>query len=509
MSIRLRLALWYGALFAVVLLLVTLFSYVFHVRGHYDDRDRALITTTGHAVAEAIATANEPHLVVGSGGLEVGLRLYDRNGMLRESTLGAEALPPLDPRAMFTAPVRPPFDALAALAPPLDAHDAPTDGAFGLFNADGQRWRAFVQPLRQDGAIAGYVAAFTPLGRLDASIQGYRVMLVTLVVAGLAAALGGSWAIASGALRPIARMTRTAGAIAQSRDLSHRITEPPHRDELGRLAATFNAMLVSIETAYHAQQRFVADASHELRAPLTAIQGNLELLRRHGAMPEADRAEALAEAEREAGRMTRLVADLLVLARADAGVTLQRRPVDLDMVVLDMFRTARQLAGGQTLILEPFEPARAMGDEDRLKQLVLILLDNALKYTPAKGSVTLGLRRYATSVEILVRDSGVGVPAADLPHVFERFYRADPARSRDPGGTGLGLPIARWIAQQHGGDVTLASEPGQGTTATIRLPLFSTDPIDGVPVADRTTGAGRLPTSNQRASATVQHDTTS
>ena len=511
MSIRLRLALWYGALFALLLLLITPLSYVFHVRGHYDDRDRALITSADHTAAEAAAMADKPYLVAGSGGMEVVQRLYGRDGVLRESMPGIETLPIIDPRMVLATPSVPPFDALAALVPPLDAPDAPADGTFGMLNSDGQRWRVFVQPLRQDGAISGYVAAFTPLGRLDASIQGYRVMLVTVVVAGLAAALVGSWVIASGALRPIARMTETAGAIAHSRDLSHRITEPPHRDELGRLAATFNAMLASIETAYHAQQRFVADASHELRAPLTAIQGNLELLRRHRAMPEADREEALAEAEREANRLTRLVADLLALARADAGVALQQRPVDLDVVVLDMFRTAHQLARGQTLILEPFEPARVVGDEDRLKQLVLILLDNALKYTPAEGSVTFGLRRCATSVEILVRDSGVGVPAADLPHIFERFYRADPARSRDPGGSGLGLPIARWIAQQHGGDVTLTSAHGQGTTATIRLPLLSADPIDGMPVQDRTTGAGALPVikPGQRASATGQHATTS
>ena len=511
MSIRMRLALWYGALFAVVLLLVMLLSYVYHVRGHYDDRDRALITSADHTAAEAAALADTPYLVAGSGGMEVVQRLYGRDGVLRESMPGIATLPIIDPRVVLATPAVPPFDVLAALVPPLDAPDAPADGSFGMLNADGQRWRVFVQPLRQDGAISGYVAAFTPLGRLDASIRAFQYMLLALGLVSLAAALVGGWAIAGGALRPIARMTETAGAITSSHDLSHRITEPPHRDELGRLAATFNAMLASIETAYRAQQRFVADASHELRAPLTAIQGNLELLSRHHAMPAADRAEALAEAEREAGRMSRLVADLLVLARADAGVTLQRRPVDLDMVVLDMFGTARQLARGQTLILEPFEPARVVGDEDRLKQLVLILLDNALKYTPGEGSVTLGLRRYATSVEILVRDSGVGVPAADLAHIFERFYRADPARSRDPGGTGLGLPIARWIARQHGGDVMVVSESGRGTTATIRLPLLSADPLDLLLIEDNSTGARALParTPGQRASTTGQQATTS
>ncbi len=487
MSIRLRLALWYGGLFALVLLLVTVLSYAFHVRGHYDDRDRALITSAGHMVLEAGTLPDGPHLVEGPGGLEVGFRLYGSDGTLREQTTGVESLPPLDPRTVLATPSTPPYDALAQLSPPLVDSDGPADGAFGVLVTPEQRWRLYVLPIEQGSTIVGYLETLTPLGRLDASIAAYRALLLGLGVAGLATALLGGWAIAGGALRPIAHMTDTAGTITHSRDLSHRIPTPQHHDELGRLAATFNAMLASIETAYGAQQRFVSDASHELRAPLTAIQGNLELLRRHPEMPVVDRDEALAEVEREANRLTRLVADLLALARADAGVTLQRRPVDLDTVVLDTFRTARQLATGQELALEPFEPVQVAGDEDRLKQLVLILIDNALKYTPAGGRVTLGLRRHDATAEILVCDSGVGIAQDDLGHVFERFYRADPARGRDPGGTGLGLPIARWIARQHGGDVTLESEPGQGTAAIIRLPVLSTGAVTTAEVEDDAT----------------------
>jgi signal transduction histidine kinase len=487
MSIRLRLALWYGGLFALVLLLVTLLSYAFHVRGHYDDRDRALITSAGHMVLEAGTMPDGPHLMEGPGGLEVGFRLYSPDGTLRERTAAVESLPPLDPRAVLATPSTPPYDALAQLSPPMVDSDGPADGAFGVLVTPEQRWRLYVLPIEQGSAIVGYLEALTPLGRLDASIAAYRALLLGLGVAGLATALLGGWAIAGGALRPIAHMTETAGTITRSRDLSHRILTPQHHDELGRLAATFNAMLASIETAYGAQQRFVSDASHELRAPLTAIQGNLELLRRHPEMPVVDRDEALAEVEREANRLTRLVADLLALARADAGITLQRRPVDLDTVVLDTFRTARQLATGQQLALHPFEPVQVAGDEDRLKQLVLILIDNALKYTPAGGRVTVGLRRHGATAEILVRDTGVGIAQDDLGHVFERFYRADPARGRDPGGTGLGLAIARWIARQHGGDVTLESAPGQGTAAIIRLPVLSTGAVTTAEVEDDAT----------------------
>src|SRR5215212_5146807 len=409
MAIRLRLALWYGALFALVLLLVTLLTYSLHVRGHYDDRDRALVTSAGHMAGEARAMPNGPHLVEGSGGLEVGFRLYDAQGVVREQTRDIAYLPNLDPLALLRLPADPAYDALAGLAPPLMAPDIPSTGAFGLIVTPEQRWRVYVLPLGQAGAVTGYLETLTPLGRLDQSIRIYSLILFALGLAGISAALIGGWAIAGGALRPIARMTSTASTIAHSRDLSHRIATPRHHDELGRLATTFNDMLSSIETAYGAQQRFVADASHELRAPLTAIQGNLELIRRHPEMPHADRDEALGEAEREAVRLTRLVADLLALARADAGVALQQRPVDFDAVALDAFRSARQLAQNQQLALDTLEPVQVIGDADRLKQLLLILLDNALKYTPSGGRVTLGLRQCVGRSEITVQDTGVGI----------------------------------------------------------------------------------------------------
>ena len=230
-------------------------------------------------------------------------------------------------------------------------------------------------------------------------------------------------------------------------------------------------MLDSLEQAYQAQQRFVADASHELRAPLTAIQANLELLQRQPGMAPTERQEAIGEASREAHRLVQLVADLLALARADAGLELRRQPVELDRVLLEAAREARLLARGQRIEIGDLEPVMLEGDADRLKQLFLVLLDNAVKYTAADQQVTLALRRRNGMAEVLVRDNGVGIAADDLPRVFERFFRADPARARDPGGTGLGLPIARWIAEQHGGRLELDSRLGRGTTAKIRLPL--------------------------------------
>lgn len=471
MSIRLRLAFWYGGLFALVILLVTLVSYAVHTRGHYDDLDHALVADVSHAAIEVTDSTGPPDLVGEQRGLEIILRLYRPDGTLQDSSVENETAPPMDPRAVLRAPAGPAFDPIAGLAPPLAAPALPAGGAFGLAATPEQRWRIYVLPIRQGETLIGYLEGLTPLGWLDAGIQTFRLLLPGAGLLGLVLGIMGSWAIAGGALRPIVRMVQTGKAIAQSHDFTRRIDVPPRQDELGNLAGTFNSMLESLEVAYRSQQRFVADASHELRAPLTAIQANLDLLRRHQEMPEQDKEEALAEAEREAARLTRLVADLLVLARADAGGSLKRHPVDLDSVVLEAFRAARQLAQGQQLTLEPFEPLRIHGDEDRLKQVVLILLDNALKYTPPDGQVTLGLRRQETRAEILVQDTGMGIAPEDLSQVFERFYRADKARGHDPGGTGLGLSIARWIVEQHGGEITLQSQPGQGTLATVSFPL--------------------------------------
>lgn len=471
MSIRLRLALWYGALFALIILIITLVSYAVHTRGHYDDLDHTLVAGVSHAADVAVISPGAPLLVEEHQGIAITLRLYTPACVLLESSGTDTAVPTIDPRTVLHAPAGPAFDPIAGLAPPLAAPALPAKSAFGLATTPEQRWRVYVLPVQSDGKLIGYMEGLTPLGELDEVIQTFRLVLAAVGLLGLGGGLLGGWLIAGGALCPIARMIQTGQTIATSRDFARRIEAAPHQDELGHLADTLNSMLANLEVAYRSQQRFVSDASHELRAPLTAIQANLELLHRHSAMPEDEREEALAEAEREAARLARLVGDLLALARADAGVSLKRHPVDLDTVVLEAFRSARQLAQGQRLALDPFEPVRIAGDQDRLQQLALILLDNALKYTPPDGQVTVGLRHTDGRAELLVQDTGIGISPEDLPQVFERFYRADPARNRDPGGTGLGLAIARWIVDQHGGAIKIESQPGRGTTVTVSLPL--------------------------------------
>ncbi len=471
MSIRLRLALWYSALAGLVFLILGVVSYAFHIRAHYDDIDRALISSAEHAADEAGADRN-PHLASASGALDIALRLYDANGLLRESLPSASGLPPIDPLRILSQPSVHPFDAIAAWVPvgdPLLLSDA--RGTFGLLTAQDQRWRTYVVPVEYGGQVTGYVEAITSLARLDASMQAFRQTLLGLGITSLVAVFLISWATARGALLPVSLMINSAQTIADSRDFSQRVNGPTRLDELHNLASAFNEMLANLEESYRAQQRFVGDASHELRAPLTAIQANLELLQRLPNLPVGERQEALDEASREAHRLTRLVGDLLVLARADAGGALVRHKVEIDRVLLDAVAEARHLARGHKLDVTALESATVVGDEDRLKQLFLILFDNAIKYTAPQGQITVMLDRNSRSVTLRVMDTGVGIPAEALPHVFERFYRADPARSRDPGGTGLGLPIARWIVEKHGGDIQLESQAGKGTTVTVKFPI--------------------------------------
>ncbi|HEU4741768.1 MAG TPA: ATP-binding protein, partial [Meiothermus sp.] len=219
----------------------------------------------------------------------------------------------------------------------------------------------------------------------------------------------------------------------------------------------------------------VADASHELRAPLASVLGNLELLRRYPDMPEEDRQLALHDAYSEARRMSRLVHDLLALARGDGGLHLRWQTVRLDTLLAEAIRQTSALSQEHHFV-PALEPVALEGDPDRLKELLLILLDNALKYTPPGGTIRLELKQTERHAELRVSDTGIGIAPEDLPHVFERFYRADRARVRihdpgDPGGTGLGLSIAKQIVEAHQGKIGLESQLGRGTTVWVLLPL--------------------------------------
>jgi signal transduction histidine kinase len=243
-------------------------------------------------------------------------------------------------------------------------------------------------------------------------------------------------------------------------------------DELGKLVSVFNHMMERLQQLFSVQQRFVADVSHELRTPLTAIRGNIELMKRYGAD-----AESLEAIDGETARMSRMVEDLLLLARADyGGLTLDLYAVDLDTVISEIYQQTQILARnhGVQLKMARFEPVRVRGNTDRLKQLILNLVNNAIKYTPEGGTVSLSLYQREGQAVLEVTDTGIGIDKEHLARIFDRFFQADPSRTATDGmsGAGLGLSIAQWIAEAHEGSISVESEVGRGSTFTFTMPLL-------------------------------------
>ncbi|GMA17640.1 hypothetical protein GCM10025871_39710 [Deinococcus metallilatus] len=471
LPLRWRLALVYGLGCALALFASGLLSYAFHTRSHYDELDRVLVDRALHLAAEVRQAGTRVNTDLQAGGLPVLSGVYGPDGRVRRRSAAAPALVQASPPQVLAAPAGPAYAGVVALFPRLTPPPPhPAGGAFGLLVGE-QRWRVFVLPVRAGGTALGYVETLTPLGLLDRSVARLRTVLLGVGTLCLLGALAATWFTAGRLLRPLEAMTAAAREIARSREPTARVAPPPHDDEVGELARTFNTMLESLEESAQTQRRFIADASHELRAPLTVVRANLDLLRRYPDMPEAERADVVREAERESERMTRLVGQLLTLARGDAGLGIRRGQVVLEALVRETVQEAQHLARGQRLALGPVDAATVEGDGDRLKQLLLILLDNAVHYTPPGGQVNVTLRRDGPAARLTVSDTGVGIAGPDLPRVFERFYRGAPARTHHPGGSGLGLPIARWIAEQHGGSLRLASRPGVGTQVTFELPV--------------------------------------
>ncbi|MBC7223793.1 MAG: HAMP domain-containing protein [Anaerolineae bacterium] len=349
------------------------------------------------------------------------------------------------------------------------------------FRIGDTRLRVLSVPLvLEDGHMAGVLQVGASLWEVDAILQ----RLLTILVGGslLAVAISmllGIW-LARTALEPIDEITRAALRISRAEDLHQRLPAPAVQDEVGRLTDTFNEMLGRLEDLFATQKRLVADVSHELRTPLTTIRGNIDLLRRGAAEDPEAREEALMAMEAETVRMSRMVSDLLLLARADAGLPLERKPVELDTLFLEVYRQALLISDGVEVHIGHEDQAVVLGDADRLRQALVNLVDNAIKYTPRGGEVWLSLYRDQEWVRLEVRDTGIGIAPEDLPHIFERFYRADRARSSS-GGTGLGLSIADWIARAHGGQITVRSKVGEGSTFTLWLPPYRRAKADGAP----------------------------
>jgi heavy metal sensor kinase len=320
---------------------------------------------------------------------------------------------------------------------------------------------------------------FIRLGHsLDALRMARRRSLIVLAIAIPLALLLGSYGgllLANQALRPVDRITRAAEQIAAG-DLSRRVPEPAQVDEIGRLAATFNHMISRLQAAFERQKQFTSDASHELRTPLAVMRGDIELAMRRERPAEEYRRTLESNLE-EIARLSRLVEDLLTLARADAGQTeLRREPIDLKELCQQMAEYISPLAEQKEQLLSyhgPGAPVMVNADLARIKQLLLNLLDNAIKYTDPRGRITLGLKTENREAVITVSDTGRGIPPEDLPHIFQRFFRRSAkTAARTAAGFGLGMSIVKWIVDSHGGKIEVQSEVGKGTTFTVRLPLL-------------------------------------
>lgn len=283
-----------------------------------------------------------------------------------------------------------------------------------------------------------------------------------------------AWGLAGANLEPVDHLIADLEAIEDGRSLHRRLPVETHENELDRLAEKINAMISRLEGSFAALRRFTADASHELKTPLTVLRADIE--RAMGSKnPGRDQLPALEEALAETARMSDLVDSLLTLARADEGrFDIHREPVALMAMVEDVFETAEILGedAGITVKLAAIEPVGVQGDPVRLRQLFLNLLTNAIKYTARGGTVTVALERRGENAAFAVHDTGAGIAAADLPFIFDRFWRADRARSRgaERGGFGLGLAIAQWITHAHGGTINVASRLGRGSTFTVTIP---------------------------------------
>jgi two-component system OmpR family sensor kinase len=378
---------------------------------------------------------------------------------------------------------------------PLGAADGPRLSAVQLSDtgtpftapaagSSGGSWRVLLQRSSDGGHL---VIAYS-LGDLDSTVTRLEVADALAGAVAVVLLAGVGLPLVRASLTPLRGIESTAVAIAGG-DLSRRIDHPAGNTEVGRLAEALDMMLASIEAAYLARadgearalrsqermRRFVADASHELRTPLTSVRGLAEYgLQQEGTASREELLRLMGLIAREAGRMGRLVEDLLLLARFDAGRPLARRPVDLASIAAEAVQQARIVAVGRPITLEAAEPVIAQADAERLRQVIDNLIGNAIRHTPPGTPVTVTVTGEAGSGRLTVADRGPGMTPEQASHVFERFYRTDDARTRADGGAGLGLAIAASLAAAHGGDLTVDTRPGHGAAFHLRLPRAET-----------------------------------
>ena len=452
LPIRWRITLWYAAVVAVALSLFATGLYLGLRHYLYSALDETLRSQASLTISSLDLRQGTPaglSLTNPQQG-EQFIRLFDGSGTAIADASGGFDHPPSDPSGLT-----------AALRGQAVLH---------WIVVEGQRMRVLSEPVRRNGTVIGalQVGLFTnevsDALNITLGLMGVLGPFVLILVSA-----GGIW-VARRALDPVVRIADLAAQI-EAQDLSRRIDSGYPRDEIGRLARTFNAMLDRIETAFQRQRQFTADASHELRTPLALLRSQIETVLRAPRDPTRDQ-QVFEFLGQDVERLSRIASALLALARSDAGaITLSRDVVDLTEVLDVVVEQYRPLADEfEVTITVDAEPIQVIADEDRLIQLLVNLIDNALQHTPAGGQITVGCRDHAKEFCLWVTDTGVGIGTEHLPHVFERFYRVDAARGGQHGGVGLGLNICQMIVEAHHGSIAVTSELGHGTTVTVTLP---------------------------------------
>ncbi len=457
-SVRTRLTLWYAGVLALSLIAFALLVYYAAAGIFYARQDESLRSTAKTVASAYIQELEEERSVTKANEVVLAQMIFpnryvevtDSNGLAVAWSNNLSSGQLLIPSAALN-------EARAHLS------------SFALING----LRVAVVPLAENQDL-GFAAVAEPLSVIDDGLQRLRRDFFAGVPLVLLLASAGGYFLSRKSLAPIASMNQQTQRITADR-LSSRLDVRNQHDELGQLAMTINQLLERLQTSFKEQQRFVADASHELRTPLAVLRGETEVALSQPRSAEEYK-QSLNLIQEESERLSRIVEDLFTLANQsiDATHPFTKKPVALNSVVNDCVRAAQVLANRKHLRMELSDsgtPIRLEGDDELLKRMVLNLLDNAVKYTNPGGEISVSLLRENGNVRIVVRDNGIGIPEPDQSRVFDRFYRVDKARSRAMGGAGLGLSIARSIAESHGGRITVDSETGHGSRFTVELPL--------------------------------------
>lgn len=472
LGIRFQLMLWYSAVFAALMLLSAVLFYTKFQTTLAESLDTALQLQAQQIAGDITPNKNGTMTIQESTAELPGFDLKDHHRPIPPPDVDLEVLVrvlTVNGQPFRTTP------AFHLLVVPTESVTQPLHGLVWQGNVtttDGQPVRLYSCALTEDNKIFGVVQVGTSLSEVNTTLHDVGVELLFIAPAVLLlSALVGYW-LASRAFVPIDRLTRTAHSIKKG-DLRQRVPLPKAHDEVRNLALTLNEMIDHLEQAFIRQRRFVADASHELRTPVTVIRSKTDMALLQIFQPE-DYMNIFRTIHAEAERLGHLISDLLALAHADEGqVHLEREIVRFDLLVEAVVATLESLATehGITLEVEAIEPVSLLGDEARLMQVVINLLENAILYTNAGGRVYVTAHNKNAQACLIVRDTGIGIAPEHLPHIFDRFYRVDPARVRTEGGnSGLGLAIVDWIVKAHGGSIAVESQVGQGSTFTVVFP---------------------------------------